>query len=588
MLPKARGASALPGAARHMMVIGDEPVGLYLALCIAQVRGTALTYCPDTFALRCDGDADAVRAAAKANGLDVVDNVSVLMPHSVAEAAPDASDPAAAGDFTVQGQVDIIFLACSRPHFGRGLDAVGQILARGRGPHTLCLLSYPMSMCIPDGKDGQRMAEFAEGHPNCHVVPISVPQAYDVSEDSGSIVVYNEGRPWVTPQTTGTVEVEALLSEAGLHIHADSAFPIHCALRFGASCATELVSVACGGLSVSEMLHRQSHRISQILDEVDRAVRTVPHLGERLPHNFKALVLEDLGKHGDFVPPSWRRFTAGYALDYEGLNGLAVQLLGAATPSRLGNANAGLIAECKALYDARHRASAACAREIADLGEQIATANRARNDVAGALGNVQGSLGELELNRADCEAKVREYFGALATEARRREESLLSDLATLTEARAARLAGQAGDLESQLERLGDAMAQARNAADASDPTHPDHDAAHARALATARLQAVLASLPPPAWREPCADTQAAFAAEANFIHMISGVCAIAATEHEAERNKQAGMLAVIGEIRAKQEAKKQQQQRVQQMVPHDGDAAAHLEDAQSKGGCSLM
>jgi len=70
--------------------------------------------------------------------------------------------------------------------------------------------------------------------------------------------------------------------------------------------------------------------------------------------------------------------------------------------------------------------------------------------------------------------------------------------------------------------------------------------------------------------------------------MISGVCAIAATEHEAERNKQAGMLAVIGEIRAKQEAKKQQQQRVQQMVPHDGDAAAHLEDAQSKGGCSLM
>lgn len=587
MLPKAKGGAPSLGTTRSVVVIGEEPVGLYLALCLSQVRGTDVVYCPDTFVPRCDGNAATVCAIARASGLNVADTVSSLCPVPASdEVMPKAPDPAAGDAHQHQGLADVMFLACPRVQLGRGLDAVAHMLARGRGAHTLCLLPCPMSMCIPDSKDGQRVAEFAESHPNCHVVPVSLPQAYEVSEVSNSVVVYNEGGSWVTPQLAGTGQLEALLAEAGLHIHADSNFPVHCALRFGVSCATELVSVTCGGLTVSEMMRSQSHRISQLLDEVEKALRGVEHLGERLPHNFKTLVLDDLSNYGNFVPPSWRRFMAGQALDYDGLNGLAVHLLGASTPSRLGNANAGLIAECAALYDARQGASSACAREIAELGEKISSAALVRFEVSEALGRVQASLGELELNQLDCQSRVRDYFDTLVNVARRREESLLAELASLTEARSARLAGQAGDLESQLERLNDAVAQATNATDASDPAHPDHDAAHARALASARLQAVLTSLPPAAWREPCASTQAAFATEVDFLHMISAVCAIAATSHEAEQSKQAGMRAVFNEIRAKQAEQRRDTSDSKEMVPHGGEA--HLEEPAKGGGCTLM
>uniref|UniRef100_A0A7S3UH39 2-dehydropantoate 2-reductase n=1 Tax=Picocystis salinarum TaxID=88271 RepID=A0A7S3UH39_9CHLO len=166
---------------------------------------------------------------------------------------------------------------------------------------------------------------------DCPTVRVVVPQGYDFVETPGKgcgvkILVKNEDKPWIMPNTEAARKVEALLSKCNMPSCAHPHFSYLMIRKFFINGVANLLSIVadtnCNGLL-------QNHRktMDNLYDEIYKVLQK-PHADafKLMPDNFYSIVFEGLASYSEHHPSSWHDFKAGSQIEIESLNGYVKQL----------------------------------------------------------------------------------------------------------------------------------------------------------------------------------------------------------------------------------------------------------------------
>lgn len=166
---------------------------------------------------------------------------------------------------------------------------------------------------------------------DCPTVRVVVPQGYDFVETPGKgcgvkILVKNEDKPWIMPNTEAARKVEALLSKCNMPSCAHPHFSYLMIRKFFINGVANLLSIVadtnCNGLL-------QNHRktMDNLYDEIYKVLQK-PHADafKLMPENFYSIVFDGLASYSEHHPSSWHDFKAGSQIEIESLNGYVKQL----------------------------------------------------------------------------------------------------------------------------------------------------------------------------------------------------------------------------------------------------------------------
>lgn len=189
----------------------------------------------------------------------------------------------------------------------------------------------------------------------------SMPQSWDIVKDDGDpcgyrMVVRNEDKPWVLPNTTIGERFASTLRRCGVRAVAAPDFEYLVLEKYFINGVANLLSVVgdvnCDGLLADRGLTARSHRV---FDEMMASLAVDHAAGLALaPDDFRDVVFAKVASYGAHYPSSKQDFDAGQPLEIDSLNGYVVER--ARANGIIATENEALVEEVRRMVEARDAA----------------------------------------------------------------------------------------------------------------------------------------------------------------------------------------------------------------------------------------